>query len=52
MKRFTRLTMGFSKKFENLESALNLQVADFDFCWQPGKMRVTPTLAAKITDRL
>ena len=52
MKRFTRLALGFSKKLENLEAAANLHVAYYNFCWRPGKMRVTPAMAAGVTDRL
>jgi IS1 family transposase len=50
MKRFCRLTIGFSRKIENLEAAVNLHVAYFNFCWRPGEMRVTPAQAAGITD--
>ena len=39
MKRYPRLTLGFSKKWENLEAAVNLYIAYFNFCWRPGKMR-------------
>ena len=49
MRRFTRLALGFSKKFENLEAAINLHVAYFNFCWRPGKMRITPAMAAGVT---
>jgi IS1 family transposase len=52
MKRFTRLALGFSKKFENLEAAVNLHMAYYNFCWRPGKMRVSPAMAAGVTDRL
>jgi IS1 family transposase len=52
MKRFTRLALGFSKKFENLEAAINLHVAYFNFCWRPGKMRITPAMAAGVTPSL
>lgn len=52
MRRFTRLALGFSKKFENLEAAVNLHVAYFNFCWRPGKMRITPAMAAGISGRL
>jgi hypothetical protein len=31
MKRFTRLALGFSKKFENLEAAVNLHMAYYNF---------------------
>jgi len=32
MKRFTRLALGFSKKIENLEAAVNLFIAYYNFC--------------------
>ena len=50
MKRFCRLTMGFSRKIENLEAAVNLHMAYFNFCWRPGTMKVTPAEAAGLTD--
>jgi IS1 family transposase len=52
MKRFTRLALGFSKKFENLEAAVNLHMAYYNFCWRPGKMRITPAMAAGVTGHL
>lgn len=52
MRRFTRLALGFSKKLANLEAACNLHVAYFNFCWRPGKMRITPAMAAGITPHL
>lgn len=52
MRRYTRLSLGFSKKFENLEAAVNLFFAYFNFCWRPGKMRVSPAMKAGVTDRL
>lgn len=52
MKRFTWLALGFSKKIENLEAAVNLHVAYFNFCWRPGKMRVSPAMKAGVTNRL
>ncbi|MHC4402329.1 MAG: hypothetical protein ACYTG0_21905 [Planctomycetota bacterium] len=52
MRRFTRLSLGFSKKLENLESAVNLYMAYYNFCWRPGKLRITPAMAAGVTDRL
>jgi IS1 family transposase len=50
IKRFCRLTNAFSKKFANLEHAVNLHMAYFNFCWRPGEMRVTPAQAAGLTD--
>ncbi|MCH8045366.1 MAG: IS1 family transposase, partial [Planctomycetes bacterium] len=37
---------------ENLESAINLHMAYYNFCWRPGEMRVTPAMAAKVTKTL
>lgn len=34
MKRFTRLALGFSKKLENLEDAVALHMAYYNFCWR------------------
>ncbi len=61
MKRFTRLSVGFSKKLENLEAACGLFIAYYNYCWRPrfpdrsgksGRLRVTPAMASKVTDRL
>src|SRR5688500_4795149 len=52
MRRFTRLALGFSKKLENLEAATHLHMAYYNFCWRPGKMRITPAMAAGVTDKL
>lgn len=52
MKRFTRLALGFSKKLENLEAAVNLHMAYYNFCWRPGEMRITPAMAASVTHTL
>jgi hypothetical protein len=29
-----------------------LHLADYNFCWRPGKLRVTPALAAGVTPKL
>ncbi len=34
MKRFTRLSLGFSKKLENLEAACAVFLAYYNFCWR------------------
>jgi len=52
MRRFTRLALGFSKRFENLDSAVALHIAYYNFCWRPGRMRVTPAMAANVTGSL
>lgn len=52
LRRFTRLTNGLSKKLENLKAALSLHFAWYNFCWIHGSLRVTPAMAAGITDRV
>jgi hypothetical protein len=49
MKRFCRLTNAFSKKFSNLEHAVNFHMANYNFCWRPGSMKYTPAEAAGLT---
>ncbi len=51
IRRFARLSLGFSKKLENLEAAIALHMAHYNFCWRPGKMRITPAMAAGVTSR-
>jgi IS1 family transposase len=52
MKRFTRLALGFSKKFANLDAAVALHLAYYNFCWKPRTMGgLTPAMAAGITER-
>lgn len=52
MRRFTRLALGFSRKLENLEAAVNLHIAYFDFCWRPATLEgMAPAQAAGITHR-
>jgi IS1 family transposase len=52
LRRFTRLTNGFSKKLENLKAALALHFAWYNFCRIHGSLRVPPAMAAGITDRV
>jgi len=52
MRRFTRLTSGFSKKFENLKYALALHFFWYNFGRIHETLRVTPAMQAKITKRL
>ena len=53
MKRFTRLALGFSKKFENLEAAVALHMAYYNFCWKPRTLNgITPAMAAGVTPKL
>jgi hypothetical protein len=52
MKRFTRLALGFSKKLENLAAAVALYIAHYNFCRVHGSLRITPAMAAGITDHV
>lgn len=52
MRRFTRLTNGFSKKIENHAAAVALHMMYYNFVRIHKTLRVTPALAAGLTDRL
>jgi len=52
MRRFTRLTNGFSKKFENHCHAVNLHMFWYNFIRIHQTIRCTPAMAAGVTDRL
>lgn len=52
MRRFTRLTNGFSKKVENLRAAVALYFAHYNFRRAHQTLRVTPAMEAGITSRL
>ena len=49
-RRFTRLTNGFSKKLDNHIHALALYFAFYNFCRIHKTLRVTPAMAAGITE--
>jgi hypothetical protein len=54
----TRLSLGFSKKLENLAAAMALQVAYYNFCWRlrekgkSGRLMPTPAMQAGLVDTL
>jgi len=50
MRRMTRLTNGFSKKWENLEAAYSLWFAFYNFCRIHKTLRVTPAMEQGLTD--
>jgi len=52
MRRLTRLTNGFSKKWENHWAALCLHFAYYNFVRIHRTLRVTPAMQAGITDRV
>lgn len=49
MRRLTRLTNGFSKKWENLNYALALHFAYYNFCRIHKSIRCTPAMEAGLT---
>jgi len=52
MRRFTRLTNAFSKKLDNHIHALALYFVHYNFCRIHKTLRVSPAMAAGVTDRL
>jgi IS1 family transposase len=57
MKRFTRLSLGFSKKLENLEAACAVFLAFYNFVWRTrdannGRTRLPAAMAAGIIHEL
>ncbi len=52
MRRFTRLTNGFSKKFENHAHMVALYAVWYNFVRVHKTLRVSPAMAAGISDRL
>jgi hypothetical protein len=46
MRRFTRLTNGFSKKVENLAAAVSLHFFHYNFCRVHKTLGTTPAVAA------
>ena len=52
MRRYTRLSNGFSRKLENHEAAVALNYFAYNFIRIHRTLRVTPAMAAKVTDRL
>ena len=52
MRRFTRLTNAFSKKVENHAYAVALHMMYYTFVRIHQKLRVTPAMAAGVSERL
>jgi IS1 family transposase len=52
MRRMTRLTNGFSKKWENLEAAFALWFAYYNFCRVHQTLRVTPAMECGIENHV
>lgn len=51
-RRFTRLTNVFRKKLDNLKAAVDLYVTHYNFVRVHGSLRMTPAMAAGITDHI
>ena len=49
MRRLTRLTLAFSKKFENFEAAVGLHFAYYNFVKRHDTLRMTPAMAAGVS---
>ncbi|HKV06327.1 MAG TPA: IS1 family transposase [Candidatus Acidoferrales bacterium] len=52
LRRFTRLSLGFSKTLEHLTPAIHLYMAFFNFCRVHQTLRVTPAMQAGIADHV
>src|SRR3954462_541556 len=52
MRRFTRLTNGFSKKVDNHAHAVALYFLHYNFARIHGTLRVTPAMAAGLADHV
>jgi len=52
IRRLTRLTNAFSKKWENLRAAIALHFAYYNFCRIHQTLRVTPAMEAGLTDHV
>jgi hypothetical protein len=52
MRRFTRLTNGFSKKLENHAAAISLHFMHYNFVRIHQSLKTTPAVAAGVTDHV
>lgn len=52
MRRYTRLTNGFSKKVENHAAAISLHFMHYNFCRVHKTLGTTPAVAAGVTDHV
>jgi hypothetical protein len=51
-RRFTRLTLGYSKKLANLRHSVALMVCYWNYCWKHTTTKQTPAQAANLTDHV
>lgn len=52
MRRFTRLTNGFSKKIENHSAAVAIHLMHYNFARIHKSLRITPAMAAGVSDHV
>ena len=52
LRRLTRLTNAFSKKWENLKAALAVYLAHYNFLRVHSTLRVTPAMEAALSDHV
>jgi hypothetical protein len=52
MRRLTRLTNAFSKKWDNLKAAVALHFAFYNFCRIHPTLKITPAMESGITDHV
>ena len=52
MRRFTRLTNGFSKRLANLKAACALHFCHYNFVRWHESLRMTPCMAAGVTNEI
>jgi IS1 family transposase len=52
IRRFTRLTNAFSKKFENHQAAVSLHVAHYNLCRVHETLRTTPAMALGVSNHI
>ena len=52
MRRFTRLTNGFSKKFDNHAAMVAIHAVYYNFARIHKTLRITPSMAAGLSDHV
>lgn len=52
IRRFTRLTLGFSKKLANLVHHIALYSVFYNFCRVHGALRITPAMQAGLAEEV
>jgi len=51
-RRLTRLTLGYSKKLQNLKYAMALFIAHFNFCRVHSTLKQTPAMTAGLVNHV